>query len=195
MQEEEWKPIEGYEGLYEISSLGRVRSLDRICKQVGITKKYCETYVKRGKIMSLKPKHTYAKGAKTKYYRITVVLYDEDGGHHQYKVHRLVAEAFIPNPDNKPFVNHKDCNPCNNSVDNLEWCTPKENVEYMDKLDRRSSKTVRVKATSIKTGDEQIFESIEQAKDATGCSKAHICGCCRGYSGRKTSGGFYWSYA
>lgn len=192
---EEWKAVVGYEGLYEVSSLGRVRSLDRICKQVGITKDYCDTYTKRGKLMSLKPWHTYAKGAKTKYYRTTVSLYDRSGKRHYCKVHRLVAEAFIPNPDNKPFVNHKDCNPCNNAVDNLEWCTPKENVAYMDKLDRRVSKTVRVKAIDIKTGTEYIFGSLSQAKEATGCSKAHICGCCRGYKGRVTSGGFRWSYA
>ena len=192
---EEWKDVVGYEGLYQVSNLGRVRSLDKECKQYGITKAYCDVFIKKGRILTLKARQTYSKFGKTPYYRQTVTLYDKDGNSRSRKVHRLVAEAFIPNPDNKPFVNHKDCNPCNNAASNLEWCTPKENVAWMDKSNRRNPKVVPVKATNIKTGIETIYESIEAAKDATGCSKAHICGCCRGYSGRKTSGGFYWSYA
>lgn len=194
MPSEEWKDIAGYEGFYQVSNLGMVRSLDRVCKQVGVTKEYCDNYTKRGKILKQNVRHTYDKSGRTPYYRRTVSLYDENGARKYFKVHRLVAQAFVPNPGNKPFVNHIDCNPNNNAASNLEWCTPKENVAWMDKLKRRNPKVVPVKATNAKTGIETIYESLEAAKDATGCSKAHICGCCRGYKGRVTSGGFYWSY-
>ena len=195
MPSEEWRDVSGYEGFYQVSNLGRVRSLDRVCEQVGVTKEYCDNYTKRGKILKQNVRHTYDKRGRTPYYRHIVTLYDENGARRYFKVHRLVAQAFVPNPDNKPFVNHIDCDPSNNAASNLEWCTPKENVAWMDKLNRRNSKVVSVKATDVKTGIETVYESLEAAEDATGCSKAHICGCCRGYSGRKTSGGFYWSYA
>lgn len=194
MNNEEWKDIAGYEGLYQVSSFGRIRSLDRACKQAGITKEYCDVYVKKGKIMRTKARHTYSKNGRVPYYRKTVTLYDKGGSRKIFKVHRLVAEAFIPNPENKPFVNHKDCNPCNNRAENLEWVTPKENVQYMDRMGRRRFKETPVKATDINTGVTYFYDSLKEAVAKTGCSKAHICGCCRGYRGRKTSGGFKWSY-
>lgn len=102
MQEEVWKDIEGYEGLYQVSTLGRVKSLarervskDKILKSSGV----------RYKLVCL--------------YKSGIVKY--------VKVHRLVANAFISNPENKPQVNHKDGNKFNNSVSNLEWATSKEN--------------------------------------------------------------------
>lgn len=110
-----WKDIEGYEGLYQVSNLGRVRSLDRV-----VEGKSSSVRLHRGKILS--------PGVNsTGYY---MVVLHKDGGGRAYTVHRLVSNTFIPNPYNYPYVNHKDENKLNNSVDNLEWCTVKYNTNY-----------------------------------------------------------------
>ena len=113
MNSEEWKSIKGYEGLYMVSNLGRVKSL---CGFNG------HEYVKREKILN-----PYKQKAGKNYYR-SVVKLSKDGSRKDFKVHRLVADAFIPNPELKSNINHIDGNPLNNRVDNLEWCTQKENV-------------------------------------------------------------------
>ena len=113
MNSEEWKSIKGYEGLYMVSNLGRVKSL---CGFNG------HEYVKREKILN-----PYKQKAGKNYYR-SVVKLSKDGNRKDFKAHRLVAAAFIPNPELKSNINHIDGNPLNNRVDNLEWCTQKENV-------------------------------------------------------------------
>ena len=110
-----WKDIEGYEGLYQVSNLGRVKSLDRV-----VEGKSSSTRLHRGKILS-------PGIGSTGYYM--VVLY-KDGGGCSYTVHRLVSNTFIPNPHNHPYINHKDENKLNNNVDNLEWCTHQYNMNY-----------------------------------------------------------------
>ncbi len=103
--DEIWKPIKGYEELYEISSFGRVRSLNYYCKG-------------KHEILKLSAKpNTYLKVALRK-----------DGKVKYYRVHRLVAEAFLPNPNNLPQVNHKDGNKQSNVLSNIEWCSPKQNT-------------------------------------------------------------------
>lgn len=110
-----WKPIKGYEGLYEVSNLGRVKSLSRkVNSYLGEN-----TRTMRERIMKQRIRNSYF-----------IVQLKKDGIRKSYQVHRLVAEAFIPNPKNKSIVNHLDYNPRNNIVDNLEWCTQKENVNY-----------------------------------------------------------------
>ena len=99
---EEWKNVIGYEGLYEVSNKGNVRNVRR---------------------------NTLLKLSKTNYGYIQVHLY-KNGIRTGLRVHRLVAQAFIPNPDNLPEVNHLDEDKTNNRVDNLEWCTAKYNVNY-----------------------------------------------------------------
>lgn len=102
-----WKDIEGYEGLYQVSNTGKVRSLN---------------YRRTGETKVLKPS-TSKLGYKS-------VNLCKDGKNKGYLVHRLVALAFIPNPNNYPVVNHKDENPSNNTVWNLEWCTQEYNINY-----------------------------------------------------------------
>jgi len=107
-----WKSIPGYEGIYEVSNLGRVRSLDRLRKNPNGMAKF------KGRII------TGNHGGKH-YFQVAL---HKDGRKQYYSVHRLVAEAFIPNPDNKPQVNHIDGNKQNNVYTNLEWATPSENI-------------------------------------------------------------------
>ena len=99
--EEMWKDIAGYEGKYQVSNLGNVKSL----------KTNRNLYYSKSK----------------KYLRVGL---SKNGIRKGYSIHRLVAQAFLPNPKNKPCINHKDCNGHNNRVDNLQWCTYKENNSY-----------------------------------------------------------------
>ena len=113
MEEEIWKPIKDYEGLYEVSSIGRVRSLGR------------EIIDSKGRKQCFKER--ILKLQYDRYGYLYVPLRNRDN-RKKFKVHRLVAEAFIPNPDNLPQINHIDGNKDNNKVENLEWCTNKYNV-------------------------------------------------------------------
>ena len=119
--EEQWKDIKGYEGLYEVSNLGNVRSLDRTVKRgQGYT-------IKEGRVLT--PFYEKKKG----YYQVVLA---KDGKAKTYRVHRLVAIAFLENPYNYTDVNHKDEVKTNNNVDNLEWCTRKYNNNYGTKPER-----------------------------------------------------------
>jgi hypothetical protein len=114
MNTEIWKPVVGYEGLYEVSNLGQIRSL-------GNTRG-----PSRFREVVTLMRHEITK---QNYHRVSL---RKDGKYKHWLVHRLVAIAFIPNPNNYPIVNHKDCNPSNNHADNLEWCTCQYNVTYAD---------------------------------------------------------------
>lgn len=103
MNNEIWKDIKGYEGIYQVSNLGRV---------------YNSKY------------HRFLSTPTNRKKKYVDVALNKNGVAKSYKVHRLVADAFIPNPNNLPFVNHKDENPSNNCVDNLEWCTNEYNLKY-----------------------------------------------------------------
>lgn len=127
---EEWRGIEGYEGMYQVSNLGRVKSLARV-----IIRSDGKPNPVNEKIL----KHGITKGY------CSVVLC-KDGKKKMYKVHRLVAMAFLSNPHNLPEVNHKDENKKNNCVDNLEWCTPKYNTNYGTCSERRIYTTVKNKS-------------------------------------------------
>lgn len=110
---EEWRDIIGYEGLYQVSSYGNTRSLERL-----------ET-TKDGR-KRIRPAQTISQYLHYKgYKRVTLC---KDGIRKAYLVHRLVAEAFIPNPDNKPQINHIDEDKTNNAITNLEWVTNDENL-------------------------------------------------------------------
>lgn len=114
--EEIWKNIDGFEGLYKVSNLGNVKCITHKCPG-----RYGLRTVKEHLM-------TQVKGSKGYYY---VSLSNMDRGH-TFAVHRLVAKAFIPNPDNLPCVNHKDENKGNNCIENLEWCTSLYNNTYND---------------------------------------------------------------
>lgn len=208
-----WKDIQGYEGYYQVSNEGRVKSLERDVEWRGTIRHQSERILKES---------THNRGYKR------VVLYN--GSPNIEFVHRLVAEAFIPNPNNYPIINHKDENPSNNRVENLEWCTPQYNNTYNDrhlkcaakiakshtrlKLSEETKKKlseahkgqipwnkglpscrrIPVVKYDIKTREEiESFECIRQAALITKCADGHISQCCNGK--RKTCGGFGWRYA
>lgn len=124
--EEIWKDIIGYEGLYQVSSLGRVRSLDRYDSN---------NHFLKGRILKLSAN---GKG----YLKVAL---NSNGKAKTYSVHRLVLQSFIPNPDNLPQVNHKDENKTNNNVDNLEWCDNSYNLNY-------GTRKIRERNTKLKNG-------------------------------------------
>lgn len=144
---EEWKSIPGYEGLYEVSSYGRVKSLEI-------------SYIRRNGIMDHKPEIILTPKNNGKGY-FTVCLY-KNKTHKYYLIHRLVTQVFIPNPDNLSDVNHKDEDKSNNRVDNLEWCDHKYNMNYNDVLKRRSQ---RMKENGIY---EKIALKIRKYPDTVG---------------------------
>ena len=164
---EEWRDIEGYEGLYQVSNLGRVRSLN------------CRGH--KGCIGILTPRLD-GKGYEM------VALYKE-GKARNTKVHRLVAQAFIPNPNNYPQVNHKDEDKTNNNVDNLEWCTNEYNHNYGTR-NERVAKSLSKKVICITTGE--IFNSMREACRKYDINTGRMTECCQGK--RKTAGGYKWEY-
>ena len=120
--EEIWKPVKDFEGYYEVSNLGRVRSIDRVIYD---TIRKCDRLLK-GKVLTIRDNgHGYK----------SVMLCVNHKIYHRY-VHRLVAEAFIDNSGNYPYVNHKDENKWNNSSDNLEWCDGSYNNNYGTRTQR-----------------------------------------------------------
>lgn len=117
-----WKAIPDYEGYYEVSDTGKVRSITRT-----IIDSNGRSYTYKGQEKS----PSIVRG----YYRIQL---SKNGITKAYFIHRLVALAFLPNPNNLPIINHKDENPLNNNVDNLEWCTQEYNNAYGTKNERQS---------------------------------------------------------
>lgn len=160
----------------KVSTLGRVRTLDRtVSNGKG-------TYVVKGRI--LKQWHNSSG--------YLLVAFKEYGKQVDRRVHRLVAEAFIPNPNSLPEINHKDNNPANNNVSNLEWCTHEYNVAYREKYGT-SAKEAALKspvyAVSLKTQETLWFESQMEAGRSLGIAKQNISAVLKGK--RKTTGG-YW---
>lgn len=193
---EVWKDIEGYKG-YQVSNLGQVRSVDRIViKSNGHVNHY------KGRILK-QLKNSMG------YYRVAI---KKDTKNIRLFVHRLVAEAFIPNYNNMPQVNHIDNIHTNNKVDNLEWCNQNYNMKhywkYHEKKGHRKAlqKNGKIQIKKIlgqtKRGVKQIdmetnkviktFESMLEAEAKTKIQNTSICKVCKGV--RNHAGGFKWEY-
>lgn len=165
MISEIWKDVQGYEGHYQVSNLGRVKSLSRIVKGKGNG-----SYIISDRILKL---------FVDKYGYNTITL-KKDRKYKCHYIHRLVADAFIPNSNKYPIINHKDENPSNNCADNLEWCTNQYNIEYS------CAKSV----LCVETGE--IYKSLAEAQNKTGIFKQNISLSCLGK--RKTAGKYHWKF-
>ena len=155
------KDIKGYEGLYAITSCGKVWSYRA---------------------------QKFLKPQKGKDGYLYVNLYKDEKGK-KYAVHRLVAEAYIPNPDNKPQVNHKDENKEHNWIGNLCWATASENINY----GTRNARVAEKNSISVYCEElNKVFPSINEAARQLGIDNSNIIKCCKGKY--KTCGGYTWRY-
>ncbi|WP_124046618.1 NUMOD4 domain-containing protein [Clostridium perfringens] len=172
---EEWRDIEGYEGKYQISNLGNVKSLN-----------YCNTK-KAKNLKHIKDKDGYL-----------LVCLSKNGSKKLFKVHRLVAKAFLDNLNNYPQVNHKDENKENNRVSNLQWVTPYENINYGTRLERvkkslknNSKRSKCVIGISVNTNEIIRYPSLREAQ-RNGFSSFCIAACCK--KKRSVHKGYLWEY-
>lgn len=149
-ENEVWKDVAGYEGRYQVSNAGRVKSLGRVTELNGGRRR-----VEPEVIM----KYTLRSGYPT-------LILRRPGERRSAQIHRLVAQAFLPNPDGLPVVNHIDFDPTNNRVENLEWCTTRDNVRHS--AERMSHPKSKSAATS--TGEKYIRKA---GKSYRVCVKLH----------------------
>lgn len=167
-----WKPVCNFPN-YEVSSNGEVRSTN---------------YNHTGVCKILKPSIS-SNG----YYGVILV---KEGRRFYRAVHRLVAEAFLPNTNNLPYINHRDENKLNNKASNLEWCTAKCNIRYGSCIDRRANKQKVTRGNPIisidNNGNEVKYISAKEASRITGINQGSISKCCKGE--RRIAGGFRWRY-
>lgn len=170
---EVWKDIPQYEGMYQISNLGRIKSFRRSTKHY-----WQDEYI-------LKPSI-----ANNGYCQVT--LY-RDAVRKKFLVHRLVAEAFIPNPGNLPQVNHKDENPLNNAASNLEWCTAEYNNAYgTARIRITDTKSQSVEQLTVDGRVIAIYRSARIACEMLGVTKSSL-----GYALRNGTNckGYFWRYS
>lgn len=187
---EVWKDVVGYEGLYQVSNMGRVKSVKRVVNSTN-PKQSWKTINER----ILKPS-SYGKPPKCGGIRhLDVVLYRK-GKQKTEKVHRLVAMAFIPNPNNYPIINHKDENPSNNCADNLEWCTHQYNSNYGTRKEcwLKSFPTTPVLQYSIQGRLIAQFKSVADAAASVNVSSSLIYKVCSGNECHQVAG-YVWRFA
>lgn len=168
MKDEIWKVIDDYP-YYEISSFGRVRSIDRI-----IVDSWGRSYFKAGQLIKITEQRDDYN-----YVQLMVVVYDVNGKPHRVIVARLVAKMFIPNPNNLPQVNHIDEDSTNNHVDNLEWCTALYNINYGETILRRSKTRSRpIDVYNLNNVYLGTYKSAVDASKKFNVSRSSISECC-----------------
>lgn len=177
----QWRAIEGYEGYYEVSNTGEVRSVNRIIPDKKLGTKYL-----KGKIMKLSENKDKKRGGQG----YLVVNLRKNHTSTVIQVHRLVANAFIENPNNLPTVNHKDGNKHNNSMDNLEWVTYAENNIHALESELRHPRGCRIAMINSDGVIINEFKSVSEASRETGIGIVAISRCVNGRI--RTAGGFTW---
>jgi hypothetical protein len=163
-----FKDIEGYEGLYQVSNLGNVKAL--------------------GNGGSNNSKEKILKLTKDKDGYLNITLHKQ-GKVKTYKIHRLVAMAFIENPNNLEQINHRDEDKANNHVTNLEWCTPKQNINY-GTHNQRMAESKSKPVICLETG--KIYTSTMDVQRQLGFDNSNISKCCRGKL--KQAYSYTWQY-
>ena len=181
-----WKDIENYEGFYQVSNLGRVRSLER------------DVFFPNGTIIRHMEEKVLVPSLNRGGY--SYINLNKNGKVKKEYVHRLVAMAFLPNPENKPQINHRDEVKTNNVVENLEWCSAQYNINYGTRNERSVQNHRYYKfgnnpnAKSVFCEElNKKFDSIRRAEEELGVNINCIVGACKGR--QKTAGGFHWRYA
>ena len=160
-----WKDCKGYDGKYQISNKGRIWS------------------VSSNRVLSLNERSGY----------LGTILIKPNGKRQNEHCHRLVALAFLDNPNNLPQVNHIDENKHNNNVENLEWCSSYYNMTYGEAFKIAAEKRKKVLNQYDKKGNFiKQWESLKEASETLGISKGNISECCNGK--RNFAGGYAWSY-
>ena len=160
-----WKDVEGYEGLYQVSNLGRVKRITtgRVLKPLKHSNGYLMVKLSKNSIVYTKT------------------------------IHSLVAQAFIPNPENKPEINHIDENKTNNNVSNLEWMTRKENINHGTRTERMSkTQSIPIITTNIKTGESKEFYGARECARQLGLTHGNITSVLKGRY--KQTGGYTFKY-
>lgn len=169
---EEYRDIKGYEGLYKVSNKGNVLSCN---------------YLGKGKVQHLRKRNS----ANGRYYS---VLLSKNNEKKEYLIHRLVADAFIPNPNNLPQINHKDEDGHNNNAENLEWCDRKYNCNYGTRNERHN-RAIKKPIIQCSLDGNKIteWESASDAEEHFGKrNRCNISKCCRGIV--KSAYGFLWKF-
>lgn len=177
-ESEVWRPIKGFENIYEVSNFGKVKRL-HTAKRAG-----AGNYERKERILNQRKSN---KGY------LLVDLY-KNNTRSQLLVHRLVAQAFLDNPMNLPCVNHKDENPLNNKLYNLEWCSQKYNMNYgtcADRIGKANSKPI---ISIDESGNITHFQSSKEAERKLGISSGNIYDCLYNKRNRKTAGGYKWQF-
>lgn len=184
--EEIWKDVFGYEGFYQISNLGNVRSLDRIIRNKASKRRGEYSTQVKGKYLH---KHTSVDG----YVRVDLC---RDRKHERFSVHRLVALHFIPNPGMLDQVNHIDGDKTNNCVENLEWCTQVENAAHAVKAGLFKPHNERRVVGTDSSGNKIYFKSAAEAERTLSIDSGSISSVCTKHNPhRHTAGGYKWEYA
>lgn len=179
LMEEIWKDVSGYENLYQVSNLGRVRSLTRVVR--------CKNGVKKsnGKIL----KNCFDNN----YYHVTLYKH---GSRKMCLVHRLVATAFLKKIKGKEYINHKDGNKRNNNVNNLEWCTPSENAKHAFLIGLNITKVSHYRGIRAYMVNDDLFvgefKSLHEAARVLNLNVGHICSVL--HKRTKHTKGYYFIY-
>ena len=194
---EEWRQVFGYEGLYEVSNTGKVRSVTHYRNggnQFGSSFKT----IWRGRELKPQPRRKGGKYEECGHLRVSLT---KEGKTRKVFVHRLVAAAFIPNPHNLPIVNHIDENPQNNNATNLEWCDQKYNMSYgtnrkrsvahTDYESRAKKQNKKIYQYSTDGRLVKVWKSRREASES-GFTGSAITRCAQGK--RKTHKGYVWSF-
>ena len=174
-----WKPVVGYEGFYECSNMGRVKSVDRYV-----------SHIYEGEYQFIKGRIRKTKLNNGGYEMLSLF---RDGKEKTCLVHRIIAEAFLPNPYNLPEVNHKDECKTNNFVENLEWCDREYNLYYGTRRQRQAEKEMVPVIQYTKDGMLiKKWDSMQSVMDDLGINRGNISNCCSGRC--KSVGGYKWKY-